>query len=122
MSEPITRFISRWQEYTWLLTVFAAAVIAYYVIPAIDPRAGIDGWGDLFHALVNTIKGIGAVALAWLCKSHFWHELERDDEARMANHLEHDASSYRATLTTLLLDRLGWLFWLAFWAWVLFVR
>lgn len=120
-SNPVTQFLSRWQEYGWLIVVLALAIAAYYIIPAIDPRSGIDGWGDLFHALVNVFKGVLAVCLAWLCKAHFWHELEHKDEDKLIETMTY-GGRYRVSLTIHLLDRLGWLFWLAFWSWVLFAR
>lgn len=116
--------LSAWQDLiVWLPILVIATYFAYRVIPAIDPRAGIDGWGDLFAALVAAIKGIMATILAWLCKRLYWSEPEQDKERQWHDLIERTNTSrgdYRAGLTLIVADRVEYLAWLAIWLCVLF--
>jgi hypothetical protein len=131
--------LSKWQDYGWLILLLVVAYLAYRIIPAIDPRSGIDGWGDLFAALVQAVKGVMATLLAWLCKNLYWWEPGTAEESRWHDAIEADQKnnwhsltdnttgplpgtlSARAALILVVKDRIEWLAWLVFWAWVFFV-
>lgn len=132
--------INEWREYKWLAVVVALAYLAYHLVPSIDPRAGVDGFGDWANALVQAGKGILAVALAYLCKAHLTTDLSDEQERRLSEQLaakpdhidatEPDRNAmvaierakairYAATVK-LVADRLGWVLWIGFWYLVLF--
>ncbi|HZX79876.1 MAG TPA: hypothetical protein VFE72_02845 [Lysobacter sp.] len=106
------KWLKKWQDVLfWLPLTALVAIAAYQVIPLIDPRAGIDGWGDLFATLVAGIKGVLATIAAWRCKAKYWFEPGPADEA---------AWRARNAYGVQILDRLEFAAWLAFWSWVLF--
>jgi len=114
----LTSIIRKLQDFGWLITLLVLAYIAYRVIPAIDPRSGIDGFGDLFAALVLAVKGVMATILAWACKSLYWWEPSDATDLRWHETYELRGGSYYLTL--IIKDRVEYLAWLAFWLFVLF--
>lgn len=118
--------LKRWQDlFVWLPVLLVLTYGAYRVIPAIDPRSGIDGWGDLFAGLIAAVKGVGVTVLAWLCKKLYWWEPSDATEDSWHRMLE---VGYPITMPVwkrpefalILKDRLELLAWLAFWSWVVF--
>lgn len=115
----IAASVSRNREWVALL-LFAALLYAMFEgIPKLDARSGIDGFGDLYNAVMMAVKGLLAVSLAWACKAHFWSELSDVDEERCAKTIEGSAYT-KGALTMIYLDRVGWVFWLGWWSWVIF--
>lgn len=124
------------QDFGWLIALLVLAYIAYRVIPAIDPRSGIDGFGDLFAALVLAVKGVMATILAWACKSLYWWEpsdardvrwhdtvenTEPEDDAQWSREMQAAAhATVRRAQWLIVKDRVEYLAWLAFWLFVLF--
>jgi hypothetical protein len=104
----------------WIAIVIASGllILAFKIIPTLDARSGIDGFGDLYFALMMVVKGLLAVSLAWACKAHFWYEIENGDEYRCARLIEDDVSW--GALVTIAIDRLSWVAWLGWWSWVIF--
>lgn len=119
----LTAFLHRWQDLLfWLPLTVVVAYLAYLVIPAIDPRSGLDGWGDLFASLMAGVRGVLATIAAWACKSLYWHEPDAAEEARWRDLIAQDAVhgvAWRG-FAAQSLDRLEFAAWLAFWCWVLF--
>lgn len=139
-------FIKQWREYFWILILLALCYAAWKLVPSIDPRAGMDGFGDGFNTLFNAAKGIGAVALAYVCKAFFTTDLTEAQEQGLAddlgaepvtpdgndhrwqhgfNHfvvLEIERAAAKRSRARLILfaDRMGWVLWLAFWFLVFF--
>ena len=139
-------FIKQNREYLWILILLALCYAAWKLIPSIDPRAGMDGFGDGFNTLLNAAKGIGAVALAYACKAFFTTDLTETQEQGLAadlgaepetpdgsglqvqhgyNHfvvLEIERAAAKRSRARLILfaDRMGWVLWLAFWFLVFF--
>lgn len=130
--------LAEWREYKWLAVIVFVAYLAYHAIPSIDPRAGVDGFGDWANALVQAGKGVFAVALAYLCKSHLTTDLSEDQERMLADQLaakpdlppaagadptvaiERSRAIRYAATVKLTADRLGWVLWIGFWYLVLF--
>ncbi|MGD9643824.1 MAG: hypothetical protein AB7V08_13930 [Elusimicrobiales bacterium] len=135
--------LDEWREYKWLAVIVGLAYFAYHLVPSIDPRAGVDGFGDWANALVQAGKGILAVALAYLCKAHLTTDLTTDQEQRIGEQLaskpdwtagldsatnelkariaiERAAALRYAATVKLAADRAGWVLWLGFWFFVLF--
>lgn len=124
------------QDFGWLIALLVLAYIAYRVIPAIDPRSGIDGFGDLFAALVLAVKGVMATILAWACKSLYWWEPTDERDAGWHDVVEHTQpeqerrfdpaiqanahATVRRAQWLIVKDRVEYLAWLAFWLFVLF--
>lgn len=133
---PARAFALRWREYWWLAIAAALAYLAWKTIPVFDPRAGMDGWGDLFNAMIAAIKGFAGVAAAYLCKKHLSTDLDDEQEKILAEQLKQapepapgepmDIAIERArgiqhgALIILAADRLAWPLWLGFWYLVLF--
>lgn len=133
---PARAFALRWREYWWLAAAAALAYLAWKTIPVFDPRAGMDGWGDLFNAMVAAIKGFAGVAAAYLCKKHLSTDLDDDQERQLAAQLkqtpepvpdepieiaiERARGIRHGAFIILAADRLGWPLWLGFWYMVLF--
>lgn len=124
------------QDFGWLLILLVLAYAAYRIIPAIDPRSGIDGFGDLFAALVLAVKGVMATILAWLCKALYWWEPSDARDVRWHDVVEHtqpeeqrrfmrEAQDHAAAIVKqaqwlIVKDRVEYIAWLAFWLFVLF--
>jgi hypothetical protein len=104
----LARWVGRWQEpLVWLPVLLAVLLVAYYAIPRIDPRAGIDGWGALWASGVTVVNAAIAAFVTWLIRCTYFYE--RDDAA--------DAELEKAAATSdtwrpfgvLALDRGVWL-------------
>ena len=127
-ADPVFKSIFRnLQDFGWLLGLLVLAYVAYRVIPAIDPRSGIDGFGDLFAALVLAAKGVMCAILAWLCKRLYWWEPTDEQDANWHRVIDTDASiggsspmAVRRAQWLIIADRLEYAAWLAFWLFVLF--
>lgn len=110
-------FIARWQELVvWLPALAAAVVLLYLTIPYLDPRSGIDGFGDLFVLAVQALKGAVITFAAWLTQRTYWRELKDDEEDALIEHARRDHPGHWKLL---ILDRLQFVLLLGFWAWLL---
>lgn len=118
MFKRIVALCVRHREWFAILIASGLLVFAFKEIPKLDARSGIDGFGDLYFALMMVIKGLIAVSLAWACKAHFWYEIEEGDEYRCASSIEQNDSN--GALVTIIIDRLSWIAWLGWWSWVIF--
>ena len=75
------KFLHDFQELTgWLPLLVLITLAAFFLLPAIDPRSGIDGLADLFHALINTTKLTMAAFGAWLMQRMYFNDLTREQE------------------------------------------
>lgn len=80
-------FVSRWQEPVfWLPAAFALLIGAYYLLPQIDPRAGIDGFGGLWASGITAFNVVLAGFLAWLLRTLYFRELTDADERELLDH------------------------------------
>lgn len=114
--ERAKAFVHEWQE----VAVSGPAallllVLAYYTIPAVDPRAGIDGFGDLYATLLGVIKGIVVCFSAWWSKRTYLMDLSKEDETWLLNR----SAQAPLALGVMVVDRLTWAGWLLFWWWVI---
>lgn len=76
--------VTRWEELLWLAGVLALLLVGYYLIPRIDPRSGIDGWGVVWSMLVTMLALFLAGFFAWLCQRLYFRELSDTDEEDLA--------------------------------------
>lgn len=116
----LARFLYRWQEpLIWLPCLVAVLTVAYYLIPAIDPRAGVDGWGAVWNMLPVVLAAVAAGFLAWLFKTLYFLELCDKDERELIDHacgIDRSITGERIgagpatwhAVAVLLMDRLTW--------------
>ncbi len=103
-------WLSYWREVPWTLLALAGVVFGYYLIPQIDPTAGIDGWGDLWATGVAVLKGMVIAFSAWFCKDHFMVDLSSEDETLLM-----DRASRGEGIWVLLIERVTFFVWLLLW-------
>lgn len=116
----LKRWLDTWQEAViWLPVALLITCVAYYLIPYIDPKAGIDGFGGLFNFLMQVVKGIGIFFLAWLTKRTYLACLDCEEEDQLAKDLKvgEDSIWWRAYLR-LALDRLEWALAVGLWLFI----
>jgi hypothetical protein len=113
--------LKRWQEpVVWLPLLIVLLVIAYQVLPQIDPRAGIDGFGALWASGVTAFNAVLAGFLTWFLRQLYTLELTDADERELIDHaagIDRDGTGKRAgagpattqALGILALDRAVWL-------------
>ena len=102
-----------------LLLVFGT----FHLFPIIDPRSGIDGFGQLHAVLVNVVSGIVICFSAWLTKRNYLGMVSREDQQQW-NAFLGSSSLTPADRNALLLARavdLGeWVLCFGFWYIVVF--
>ena len=68
--------LSNYQEViVWLPVAVVILGLATWLFPQIDPRAGIDGVGDLYLFIVQVIKVMTAMFLAWVAQRAYFTDL-----------------------------------------------
>lgn len=82
----------------------------YLGLKALDPRIGVEGFGDLFGYLINGVRVTMIVFTAWWLKRNLFLDIDRGQEALLfAAALGGDRDAAWAILR----DRLEWAFLLA---------
>lgn len=115
LSQRLSGLLHEWQEFLWAGALLALMILLFYAIPAMDPRAGIDGFGGLYALVVQLLAGVAITFMAWLSKRTYTFDLDDRAEAALfalAKRGDWHAFWLRAT------DRIELGAWLAFWAWV----
>lgn len=104
-------FIKNWQEWiAWLPVAVVTLMAVFYIIPAISPRSGIDGFGSLFTLAVQVVKFIVAVSMAYLIKWHFLSDLSKEDENELHGAMLSKERHEHEARWLLMKDRLEWAF------------
>lgn len=120
----LKKFASDYQEILfWLPPALALVFATFWLFPQIDPRAGIDGFGQLHAMLVNVVGGIVVCFSAWLTKRCYLGVLSDEDVAQCTYFLlsrEVEVQDKMALLATRALDAMGWILCFGFWSWVVF--
>lgn len=107
-------WLKEWQDgVLWLPIAFAIFFAAWWWLPKLDPRSGIDGLGTLFALSLLVLKGIVCVFMAWLCKRTYTRDWGKLDELG-AQQEAHDGRPW-----VLIIDRLEWAGWVGFWLYCL---
>lgn len=111
-------FLSKWCEVLiWIPVATAILLLAYWVFPKIDARAGMDGFGDLFLFLVQVVKVLSALFITWVAKRAYWSDLNpKMDEALDQSYLTGNKAAFHITLR----DRAEFLALFLAISWVLF--
>lgn len=107
---------------TLLWTPIALAVVigGYIVLRALDPRIGLEGFGDLFGYALNAVRGVAIVGLAWLTKRNLFFDLHDKTELNLFEAMR-SLSKDKAWMDFWIVvrDRAEWFFLLCFFAWVM---
>lgn len=126
MIKGILSFFGRWQEpLFWLPTILAALLAAWHVIPILDPRSGIDGFGPIWGQLLVALAVILSGFFTWVLRMLYSLELTDAAERELIDHacgmirnehavvFGHGPQSWPAVMI-FVVDRAQWLglFWL----------
>ena len=104
----IKAFCKRWQEpFIWLPMCVIALAAAHWLLPQLDPSAGIDGLGFLYGVATFALAFSVASFLAWLSQVAYGIELTEDQE---------HALILDGTWRSLLVLWMPWLQWFAVFA------
>ena len=91
---------------------------AYIFLRALDPRIGVEGFGDFFGYVVNAVRAALIVGGVWWFKKHAWFDLHHTTELEL---FEKARAGDRNAERLLWRDRIEWAFLLVLGAW-LFTR
>lgn len=120
----IKRLVSTYQEIlVWLPPALLALFITFKLIPILDPRSGIDGFGQLYAMLLNIVGGILVCFSAWLTKRCYLGVTSDEDVLQLQTFLVNDkidTPTKRVLLGVKALDLLEWILCVWFWGWVIF--
>lgn len=96
----MTNFLSKWREVLiWIPVAVGILLLAYWLFPKMDPRAGIDGFGDLFLFLVQVVKVLVALFITWVAKRAYWRDLNsRMEKALDESYLTGNRAAFHITL------------------------
>jgi hypothetical protein len=95
-----------------LVLLFAS----YVVLRALDPRIGLEGFGDLFGYLLNSVRAAIIIFTAWWFKNNAWHDINAKAEDELFHLVRQgDPGAFKAKV----LDRVEWAFLLVFFAWLM---
>lgn len=100
----------------WLPVLLALLFGAYVVLRALDPRIGLEGFGDLFGYALNAVRGVVIVGLAWLTKRNLFFDLH--DKTELSLYEAMKGGDWPA-FWIVVRDRVEWAFLLVFYAWVM---
>lgn len=112
MIGTVKRWLGRWQEpLFWLPSIFCALLAAHYLLPALDPRSGIDGFGSVWGQLVVAFGVMLAGFFTWVQRTLYSYELTDKDERELIDH----ACGIERSVTTGERIGAGPMSWPAFW-------
>jgi hypothetical protein len=100
----------------WLPVLIAMVVGSYIVLRALDPRIGLEGFGDLFGYALNGVRAVAVVALAWITKRSIFFDLHDRTELTL---FEKSRDGGVEVEWILWRDRIEWFFLLALFSWLL---
>ena len=115
-----TKLAEFWRRNQTLLLILPLTMVflqlAWMVLQALDPRIGVEGFGDLFGYALNAVRGVVIVGLAWLTKRNLFFDLHDKTELSLYEAMkEGDWPAFWIVV----LDRVEWAFLLVFYAWVM---
>ncbi len=104
-----------WRRNQLLLLVMPLTLLflfsTYIVLKSIDPRIGVEGFGDLFGYLVNAVRLVLILFAAWWMKKWMWFDLHDRTELDLFEAMK---AGDRNAHWIVLRDRLEWVAALAF--------
>ncbi len=120
----VSQLLKDYQEIVfWMPPAIGMVFFTFWLFPQLDPRSGIDGFGQMHAMLVNLVGGIMVCFSAWLTKRNYLWVFTHEDAVQLNTFLlSRDISSgeKRALLYTRLLDMGGWILCFVFWYLVIF--
>lgn len=79
-----TKLKEFWRRNQALLFYFplnlVALFVCYVVLKSLDPRIGVEGFGDLFGYLLNGVRATLILFTAWFMKRWCWFDIHRPTE------------------------------------------
>ena len=87
----------------------------YLGLKALDPRIGVEGFGDLFGYLLNGVRAVLIVFTAWWIKRHCWFDLHQATELDLFERVR--GTNDAAARWLIAKDRIEWAVALAFATW-----
>lgn len=124
LRDKLKRLASEYQELVfWMPPAIGLVFFTFWLFPQVDPRSGIDGFGQLHAMLVNVVGGIIVCFSAWLTKRNYLGVFSKEDILQLNTFLlsrEVEVQEKAALLATRVLDAIGWILCFGFWSWVVF--
>jgi hypothetical protein len=90
---------------------------SYIGLKALDPRIGLEGFGDIFGYLTNAFGAAVVIFSARFFKKTAWHDVAAKCEADLYHEVRQGS---RGATVAKLIDRGEWIFLLVFFAWLIF--
>lgn len=116
-----TRAWEFWRRNQVLLLQLPVMVIflfaTYIVLKAIDPRIGVEGFGDIFGYLLNGVRVTLIIFTAWWIKKWCWFDLHDKTELEMFKMMRGENVTLQQALLChwiVVRDRVEWVAALAF--------
>ena len=110
-----TKLAEFWRRNQTLLLILPLTMVflqlAWMVLQALDPRIGVEGFGDLFGYALNGVRITLIIFTAWWIKKWCWFDLHDKTELAMFEAMK--AGDWMA-FWIVVRDRVEWLFALAF--------
>lgn len=103
-AEPgwLAKFLHNWQELlVWKPILLGLLIGLWLGIPSLDPKSGIDGFGDTFHLVLRALFVSALFFGTWLVKSTYFRELPAHEEQALWLRIQADRP-----VLALILDRL----------------
>ena len=91
--------------------MLAALFGVYITLKSLDPRIGVEGFGDLFGYLLNGVRALLIIFTAWWIKKWPWFDLHSTTELALFEAMK---AGDRMAFWIVVRDRLEWLAALAF--------
>lgn len=110
----VVKAIVYWQEVPWALVALAGMVVAFYLLPRLDPSAGIDGWGRLWTLGMSVLVGQVVAFSAWWCKNHYMVDMSDEEEKLIMDRASRSNKAW-TPLLVIVIDRLTFFGWLLLW-------
>jgi hypothetical protein len=122
--DRLKKFISDYQEILiWLPPALAAVFLGFHFFPQLDPRSGIDGFGQIYGMLNNVACGIVVCFSSWLTKRAYFGVWSDEDMLQLRTFLVSASMTWQEKVTLLgahLVDIGEWILCFVFWYLVVF--
>jgi len=101
----LKEFLHNWQEPLLLLPLFAIGILfLFFLLPAIDPTSGIDGFADAFRIIISIGLCLLVFFLSWMVQKIYCRVVDKGEDDTLWRNLEVDTLR-KTALLKILLDR-----------------
>jgi hypothetical protein len=122
--DKLKKLASEYQEVVyWLPPAILLVFGCFWLFPQLDPRSGIDGFGQLYAMLVNLVGGIMVCFSAWLSKRAYFGVWSDEDLLQLRTFLVSASMTPQEKLALMgahLMDVGEWILCFVFWYVVVF--